>query len=254
MTCQSNHRAQRYRAQRICRSKPISISCLSMICLSVLLAPVQAQFTDRPLAGDVAQQRIEQLRLDDSVIRSEISSAQVARQAEIARLEGRILQLEEQIRDLPSVSGSQQLAFILGLAETEPSDRKETTVQVTNDDDVEAGKSNPPRVDPSAVHVSPVPITKESAPAAARLLSSVVQEIVVRDFIMSVEIELLDARTRALEKSREVKSLERLSSKGLASASQLELQVMQRRRAELQVGRLEKQLAGLRRVYPSYFD
>jgi len=217
-----------------------------MICLPVLLAPVQAQFTDRPLAGDVAQQRIEQLRLDDSVIRSEISSAQVARQAEIARLEGRILQLEEQIRDLPSVSGGQQLAFILGLAETEPSDRKETTVQVTND---EAGKSNPAGVD-----TLPVPITKESVPAAARQPSSVVKEIVVRDFIMSVEIELLDARARALEKSREVKSLERLSSKGLASASHLELQVMQRRRSELQVDRLERQLAGLRRIYPSYFD
>lgn len=241
MTGQSNHRAQWRR-----RSKPISISCLSIICLAVLLAPVQAQFVDRPLAGELAQQRIEQLRLDDSVIRSEISSAQVARQAEIARLEGRILQLEEQIRDLPSVSGSQQLAFILGLAETEPSDRKETTVQVSNG---EAGESKPARVDPTAV-----PNTKESAPAAARLPSSVVQEIVVRDFIMSVEIELLDVRTRALEKSREVKSLERLSSKGLASASQLELQVMQRRRVELQVDRLEKQLAGLRRVYPSYFD
>lgn len=233
-------------ARLVWRSWTINAAHVLMICFSANLSPVCAQFADRPLAGDVAQQRIEQLRLDDSVIRSEISSAQVARQAEIARLEGRILQLEEQIRDLPSVSGSQQLAFILGLAETEPSERKETTVHVTND---EAGKSDQARVDPSAV-----PVTKENAPAAARQLSSVVEEIVVRDFILSVEIELLDARTRALEKSREVKSLERLSTKGLASASQLELQVMQRRRAELQVDRLEKQLSGLRRVYPDYFD
>ncbi len=228
------------------RAWTIKASCVLMFYLSANLSPVHAQFTDRPLAGDVAQQKIEQLRLDDSVIRSEISSAQVARQAEIARLEGRVLQLEEQLRDLPGVSGSRQLAFILGLAAVEPSERQKVTEPAANG---EAGKSEQAQAEDSTV-----PVTKESQPAAGLQPSQIVQEIVVRDYVMSVEIELLDARVRALEKSREVKSLERLSSKGLASASQLELQIMQRRRAEMQVDRLEKQLAGLRRVYPDYFE
>ncbi len=219
-------------------------SIFLMIGLSLVgQASAHAQFTDRPLAGDVAKHKIDQLRLDDSVLRAEISNAQVSRQAEITRLEGRILQLEEQLRDLPASSGSMQLAFILGLA----------PVGLVADDETQ-GRDAPVETNQAKSEIPSEPDTKTGTTAIIRQPSQVVHEIVVRDFVLSVEIELLDARARALEKSREVKSLERLSSKGLASAAQLEMQIMQRRRAELQVERLEKQLAGLRRVYPNYFE
>ncbi len=218
----------------------MAFSCA--VWLSVTPRGLQAQFTDRPLAGEVAERKIDQLKLDDSLLRSQISGAQVARQAEIARLEGRILRIEEQLRDLPGGSSEMQLAFVLGLA-NEPRLASQQTdladqTEVTNASDQQ----------------SPTEKHEGSSGAQTEPQARVIQEIVVRDFALSLEIEVLDARSRLLEKNREVKSLERLSSKGLASAAQLELEKMHKRRAELQLVRFEKQLEGLKRVYPEYFE
>ncbi len=79
------------------------------------------------------------------------------------------------------------------------------------------------------------------------------QELLVRDYALALEIETLAARAVVLEKTQEVKSLERLASKGMASSIQLDLQVMHKRRAELQLSRLQKQLAGLQHTFPRLF-
>lgn len=217
--------------------------------LGMLPSLSSGQTFEPPLAGDVAKQRLEQLRMDDAVLRSEISSAQVARQAEITRLEGRIARLEEQRLEPPASAASLQLAYVLGLAVEEPQDLPPPVAG--------GGGDSPPPEAAATPASDTLPAPREATtgqpprPIKTGELPAVVRELVVQDYRYAVEIDLLAARARLLEKSREVTSLERLSGKGLASPAHLDMQRLHRRQAELQVQRLEHQLAALERIYPA---
>ena len=226
-------------------------------CLALLLSmanALPAQNVDLPLSGQLTRQQLDQLRLDDSVLRSEMRSAQSARQVEISQLEGRILQLEEQLRDRSSRSSTSELAYILSLAgsisavspamATEP-----PSTAPKPESDATAPKQAKPEQATTDMPSADLP----SADLPSADLPVDIREMLVQDFVLGLEIELLAARAEVMEKSSEVKSLERLATKGLASAAQLELQQLHRRRAELRVTRYEKQLSGLRRIYADYF-
>lgn len=212
---------------------------------------LRAQNADLPLSGQLTRQQLDQLRLDDSVLRSEMRSAQSARQVEISQLEGRILQLEEQLRDRSSRSSTSELAYILSLAGSATVDSPAAETEAATTTRTPESESTAPEQAAAGMPTTDKPTT--NLPANIREVGNI-REMLVRDFVLGLEIELLAAKAEVLEKSREVKSLERLATKGLASAAQLELQQLHRRRAELRVTRYENQLSGLRRIYPEYFS
>jgi hypothetical protein len=224
----------------------------SAVLMAGMLCLLGSQVASGQIYDGLTPQQANELRQYDFLQRTRMNDQRVDRQVEVSRLEGRIMRLEEQMRGVPHPNSTAQLAMVLALLDEQPAPIA---------GDPLAG--DPPRTDEASA--SPTGSGDRKAPAAetpstttpseARqtlVRQQVVRELVGRDYLASLEISIADTKVDLLELTGELTSLQRLSAKGLASGGQLELASLKRRRAELQLTRLEQQRSGIQRLFPQF--
>ena len=185
---------------------------------------LQAQARD-----ERARQAFNRLLLDDASLRSEIQGTRIDRQAEISRLEARIMKLEKQVRGFPKQMD--HTGFIALVATLEEGQR-----------DAAAPAADVPESQPSSD-------SDESTEARQRQ----VLELIARDYMSQLKVEILESQIVLQEHAAQLTSLQRLAAKGLATRPQLDVENLKNTQAEARYARLQQQRKGLLELFPSYF-
>jgi hypothetical protein len=201
---------------------------IAVVCLPLLTSNGWAQYSD-----ELSRLRIEQLKQNDQLLRSDISGQRVDRQVEISRLEGRIAKLEEQLQGIIRGEPTSELLALVLLLDRMEQGAERVDAEDPDDSTQDARQSSSPKP----------PDNRERA----------LMQLVAQDFSLQLDIGLLDAQAELLEADKMQQSLERLATKGMASSAQLEMQKLVRQRAELAVKRLLSRRDGLQAIYPQYF-
>jgi hypothetical protein len=153
------------------------------------------------------------LKLGQQRANSNISENQVSRQAEISRLEGRIQAIEDRMgqTSLPGSTAS-GLAILNVLDAVAASQTEATTWESSRDE---------------------------------------LLRLVAEDYLLGLEVETARARIDQFKVTDSLRALERMRAKGLASEPQLDLKQLEYQQTRLRLERLEKLLAGYRKLLPA---
>ena len=166
----------------------------------------------------------DRLRQQDSSLRSALQGQRIDRQSEIVRLESRLAKLEDRLEGLPSQSASLRLIDLLLILEmAEGFDNVQMRDEAADDAD------------------------GTNRPTGRRMA---LLQLVVKDYLLDLQVKMLQAKISLTEESAQLMSLQRLAGKGLASRQQLELQKLKSRMAAAQLRRLEDQQEGLTKILP----
>ncbi len=175
-----------------------------------------------------ARREVERLRQQDASLRSSIQGQQIDRQAEIGRLEARIVKLERLVRGLPPRMDNTGLIELL--------------VTLEEGQVLTSGL-------PAATEDQPEPSDSDRQRRRQQVL-----QLIAQDYMAALQVEALEMKVALLEHSAQLSSLQRLATKGLATRPQLELQQLKHENAEAQYARLEQQQAGLLKLFPAFFS
>lgn len=211
-------------------------------------SPSSAQFPD-----EVARQQVERLRQQDAQLQSSISGQRVDRQAEIARLEGRIADLERSLRRLSPPTQTADLVALLGMlgrpqpaaSQSEAAQSDATQSDTTDSSDAEQDAA--PEQEPAER------VVQTTTRSSSVLTDERLVQLVAHDYMAGLEVESLEAEAEVLEHSQQFASLERLAMKGLATQPQLELARLRLERARAAHQRLQRQHASLMKLWPDIF-
>ena len=153
------------------------------------------------------------LKLGQQRANSNISENQVSRQAEISRLEGRIQAIEDRMGQTSPTGSTASGLAILNVLDAVAASQSEAT-------------------------------TWESS-------RSELLRLVAEDYLLGLEVETARARIDQFKVTDSLRSLERMRAKGLASEPQLDLMQLEYQQTRLRLERLEKLLAGYRKLLPA---
>lgn len=197
--------------------------------------PLVAQIPQLP--NPAPDQRILDLELEDLQLRSGVATQRVNRQAEVARLEARIEELESRLNAFETKLGPTLWPFL----DLIDADAARTAAAPTVGAD--GPSSAEPELDP-AVGDAPgtSAITSDRRLRLARLMA--------QDYLLALEADLVDARIEMVDANQSAGSVQRLVAKGLATGLQLKREQLETERAAARVVRLEKQVEGLRELFP----
>lgn len=170
------------------------------------------------------------LELDQQRAESNIAENRVTRQAEVSRLEGRLLEIESRLDRLASSSSADHGLAMISLFDQLSSASKQ------------------------AIDSSPTADTTQGNDRPWRSVRPELLRLVAEDYILAMEVELARARIDRLKLLDGFRSLQQMQARGLASEPQLELKELEYKQAMLRVERLEKLTAGYRKLLPQTTD
>lgn len=204
--------------------------CISLLMLCTLVTSRRAHGQLRQGIPRPTNRQLLDLELDQQRARSNIAENRVTRQAEVSRLEGRLLEIESRLDRLATPSTAATGLAMIGLF-----------------DQLASGADQPPEKISSGDKNG----NSDTAWTSAR---PEMLRLVAEDYILSLEIELARARIDRLKLLDGLRSLQQLRAKGLASQPQLDLQELEYQQAILRVARLEKLTGGYRQLLPRAMD